>query len=198
MVQSHVGRCMFSYCILCLSRASQLFPTPLGRQWHWLLSQIKNKWGGMTSCSLLMTPRTITVTGKLVCMNVRTSFRSLQNHLSFLQFTFWSWSKFFSSEKNQIIPLSWCFNLLNKCFIWIKLFSCHICINWPLHILLNLSTYAILLMVHFKTLRAFAMALMDFLEFLSIISWDFHRHLCVVMVLGPYACILCLTAFSSF
>jgi hypothetical protein len=48
---------------------------------------------------LLTTSNTITVTRNFVFMTIGTSQGSSHSHLLFLGLTFWSWEKFFSSEK---------------------------------------------------------------------------------------------------
>ena len=74
--------------------------------------------------------------GNLVCMTVGTSEGSAHSHQSFLLFTFWSWSKFFLSEKNQSMPCSaGCLSLFSNLLDLIKRFSFVASdMNWPLFI----------------------------------------------------------------
>jgi hypothetical protein len=96
--------------------------------------------GGITSPSLLTTPGTITVAGNLVLMTIGTLLMSKHNHLLFLQFTFWSWEKFFSSEKKINCPLAaGFFSLFRRSFAFSsRLSSVTWFINCPLLIAYDL------------------------------------------------------------
>lgn len=80
--------------------AFTLYPRLHNPLQHFLfvLSIEGKKWRGMTFPLLLSTSQTITVARNFVCKTSGTFLGSLHNHLSSLQSTLWSWSKFFSSE----------------------------------------------------------------------------------------------------
>lgn len=130
---SLVGRYIVFLCSCSLSKDSQLSLTPPYSNQHW-----EKKWGDLIFPLLLITPRTITIAGNFVCMTTGLSLRFLHNHQSFPCGPFGP-KQFFSWEKTQNIPDSWCFKLLSKYFVWIRQLSLVVGdINWPLCITLDL------------------------------------------------------------
>lgn len=126
---SLVGRCTVFFCSCSLSKASESSPTPPYSQQHWPLSLVERskEEGHLPCCSQLPEPWQL-----LETLHVRMSLETLDIHLSFLWLTFSSWSKIFSSQKNQSISVSWC---SNKHFAWIKwLFFIFVDMNWSLYV----------------------------------------------------------------
>lgn len=149
----------------------------------------------MSFPSLLTTPRIITDAGNLVCMTLGTSVRTLHNHRSFLLFTFWPWSKFFSSEKKPKHSGLLCVSLFRKSFARIKRFLLvFFDMNWllPHHKGLEPGIF-----IHNSSdgapwqLGYFATALINFSGHLSIISYP---ELGVLMTFRHLACILCIAS----
>ncbi len=87
--------------------------------------------------NITITPNTMTVAGNFVFMTFFTWLVQEAIHLLFCLLTFWSWQKFFSSEKNQSMPGSLgCFSLLSSFTDLNSLVSMDLCVKiWPTCIL---------------------------------------------------------------
>lgn len=93
------------------------------------------KYEGITSPSLLTISRTITKARNVVCIFGRTSSVVWHNDWSFLQFTFRSWIKFFSSEKDYSIPnvpslFKRCLALVIQFSLLVWDLNCPLCITY--------------------------------------------------------------------
>ena len=83
------------------------------------------KWGGKTSPTLLTTPKIILVPGKFICMTMGTSLGEIVSYLLFWELIFWSWQKFFSSEKNRSMFGSSGFQFVDQLLDMLQLLILH-------------------------------------------------------------------------
>lgn len=143
----------------------------------------------MTYFWLLTFPRSTTVAGNCECMIRGKSLLSLRNYLSFLQVTFWSWSKFFflirvQTNHSRLLMFQfaqqvlWADQTVIFCLCKLELASPH-------HIWLVSKVLMYISSNRLETLNSLAMTIINFLGILSIIFCSFRRNLVDFMLSWP-------------